>query len=205
MATETKRDADTRAGIEHGPIQADYLGMSLRLSELDVENQTYFRYCASHDFRLQRCCGCEQLRYPPMPGCPWCASHESEWVKVDGRGEVHSYTEIYQAIQPGFADRLPYLVAIVELDVQKGQPTAQEGLRVVGNLVDGEGRLAAPAEIGELGIGTRVRLVFTDVADGLSLPQWMIDEEANRSVSRPWRWDASEAADLPEGSSAPVA
>ncbi len=204
MTTQTKRRADTRGGIEPGPIHADYLGMSLRVSELDVENQTFFRYCASHDFRLQRCCNCAQLRYPPMPGCPWCASHESEWTKVDGRGEVHSYTEIYQAIQPGFADRLPYLVAIVDLDVQKGQPTAQEALRVVGNLVDGEGRFASLAEIGKFGIGARVRLVFTDVAPGLSLPQWTIDEQANRSASRPWRWDVNDTGGLPEDSSAPA-
>ncbi|MFM0045614.1 Zn-ribbon domain-containing OB-fold protein [Paraburkholderia sediminicola] len=183
--------ADFRAGGAPAPIQAEYLGMSLRLSELDVENLTYFRYCASHHFHLQRCCGCQLLRYPPMPGCPWCACPESEWSEVDGRGEVHSYTEIYKAIQPGFAESLPYLVAIVDLDVQKGRPSAQEALRVVGNLVDGEGRLASPAEIAKLGIRTRVRLVFTDVAPGLSLPQWTIDEDASRSAVRPWRWDAA--------------
>ena len=39
-----------------------------------------------------------------------------------------------------------------------------------------------------VGIGTRVRMVFSDVAPGLSLPQWTLDESAVQPVS-PWRAD----------------
>ena len=38
-----------------------------------------------------------------------------------------------------------------------------------------------------VGIGTRVRMVFTDVAAGLSLPQWTIDEAATQPA-KPWRY-----------------
>jgi hypothetical protein len=38
----------------------------------------------------------------------------------------------------------------------------------------------------EIGIGTRVRMVFTDVAPGLALPQWTIDESA--AGGTPWRY-----------------
>ena len=38
-----------------------------------------------------------------------------------------------------------------------------------------------------VGIGTRVRMVFTDVAPGLALPQWTIDEGATQP-DKPWRY-----------------
>jgi hypothetical protein len=39
----------------------------------------------------------------------------------------------------------------------------------------------------QVGIGTRVRMVFTDVAEGLSLPQWTIDEAAQQPANV-WRY-----------------
>jgi len=38
-----------------------------------------------------------------------------------------------------------------------------------------------------VGIGTRVRLVFSDVAEGLSLPQWTLDATA-KQPDQPWRY-----------------
>jgi hypothetical protein len=38
----------------------------------------------------------------------------------------------------------------------------------------------------KVGIGTRVRMVFSDVAPGLALPQWTIDETAPPGT--PWRY-----------------
>ena len=38
----------------------------------------------------------------------------------------------------------------------------------------------------KVGIGTRVRMVFSDVAPGLALPQWTIDEAAPAAM--PWRY-----------------
>jgi uncharacterized OB-fold protein len=168
-------------------IQAQYLGMPLDVSDLDVENLEYFRHCARHDFHLQACTDCGLLRYPPTTACPWCASPEARWVAVEGRGTVHSYTEVHHAIQPAFKDKVPYLVVLVELDTQKGQPSEHEALRVIGNLTTPDGGLAPPALVRRVGIGSRLRLVFTEIAPGLALPQWTIDE----SVPQPatvWRY-----------------
>jgi hypothetical protein len=115
-------------------ISANYLGMPLEINDLDHENLDYFAYCAKHDFRLQRCASCNLFRYPPSSACPWCAELVSEWVSVEGRGTVHSYTEIHHAIQPAFKQYTPYLVLLVELDTQSGKPTKEEGLRMIGNL-----------------------------------------------------------------------
>jgi uncharacterized protein len=168
-------------------IQATYLGMPLSIDELDNENPTYFAHCARHDFRLQKCDDCGLLRYPPTTGCPWCASPKATWAPVEGRGEVHSYEEVHHAIQPAFKGHTPYMVLLVDLDTQKGQPSEDEALRVIGNLTSPDGTLAPPDMVRQVGIGTRVRMVFTDVADGLFLPQWTIDGAATQPT-KPWRY-----------------
>src|ERR1700719_4182352 len=115
-------------------IAAHYLGMPLEINDLDHANLDYFAHCAKHDFRLQRCTSCKLFRYPPSTACPWCAELDSEWMSVEGRGTVHSYTEVHHAIQPAFKPYTPYLVLLVELHTQSGKPTREEGLRVIGNL-----------------------------------------------------------------------
>jgi hypothetical protein len=69
--------------------------------------------------------------------------------------------------------------------VQKGKPTEHEALRVVGNLATPDGKLAPPELVRQVGIGTRVRMVFSDVAPGLSLPQWVLDDGQQEKV---WRY-----------------
>ena len=198
-------------------IRANHLGMPLDISELDRENLTYFQYCAAHAFHLQACDACALIRYPPSTACPWCASPDARWVPVEGRGTVHSYTEVHHAIQPAFRAHAPYLILLVKEGARiglgtgraasafiaalgarhrqglriSGVPTsrasADEALRVVGNLATADGLLAPPDMIRNVGIGTRVRMVFTDVTSGLALPQWTIDEAAPRSAP-PWRY-----------------
>ncbi len=170
-------------------IAADYLGMRLELDELDVENTTYFRYCAAHDFHLQACEACGLIRYPPGTACPWCGCPGLRWVAVEGRGSVHSYTQVDHAIQPAFKAFVPYVILLVDLDAQKGQPTEHEALRIVGNLTTADGTLAPPELVRAVGIGTRVRMVFRDIAPGLSLPQWTIDEAATQPS--PWHYPQS--------------
>ncbi|MFL5265176.1 MAG: Zn-ribbon domain-containing OB-fold protein, partial [Stellaceae bacterium] len=111
-------------------IRGEYMGMGLTLDDLDIENVEYFRHCAEHDFHLESCTQCGRLRYPPTTACPWCATLESSWRKVEGKGAVHSYSEVHHAIQPAFRGKTPYLILLVDLDTQKGEPTADEALRV---------------------------------------------------------------------------
>jgi uncharacterized OB-fold protein len=168
-------------------ISARYLGMSVGIDDLDVENLTYFRHCAAHAFHLQACAECGLLRYPPTTACPWCMSRAAAWRPVEGAGSVHSYTEVHHAIQPAFKPLTPYLVLLVDLDTQKGVPTQHDALRVIGNLTTPDGKLAPPEMVKQVGIGTRVRMVFTDVAPGLSLPQWTL-AEGGLGPARPWRY-----------------
>src|SRR6478672_12927820 len=155
--------------------RGEYLGMPLQIDDLDQENLAYFRYAATGEFRLQRGCKSGLLRYPPTTACPWTRDREYEWVRVEGKGTVHSYVEVHHAIQPAFRTHVPYMILLVDLDTQKGKPSEHEALRVVGNLTTPDGMLAPPDMVKRVGIGSRMRMVFSDVGPGLSLPQWTID------------------------------
>ncbi|MBV9861727.1 MAG: OB-fold domain-containing protein [Alphaproteobacteria bacterium] len=167
--------------------RAEHLGMTLTVDDLDVENLEYFRHCAAHQFHLQQCTECGRLRYPPTTACPWCAAPGVRWTQVEGKGTVHSYTEVHHAIQPAFRGHTPYLILLVDLDTQKGEPTPEEALRVAGNLCTPDGRLAPPDIVKRVGIGSRVRMVFTDLGPDLALPQWTLDE-ASPQPEKPWRY-----------------
>jgi uncharacterized OB-fold protein len=166
---------------------ASYLGMNLGVSDLDVENKEYFRYCAERRFHLQACDACKLLRYPPTTACPWCSNAESHWMPVNARGTVHSYTEVHHAIQPAFKAHTPYLILLVDLDTQKGVPSEHEALRVVGNYTDAEGRLAGPDAVKKIGIGSHVRMVFSGAGPSMAVPQWTLDETAAQPA-QPWRY-----------------
>ena len=173
--------------------------MPLAVSDLDAENQEYFRYCGQGEFRLQRGRQSGLLRYPPTTACPWTRDREYDWVPVDGRGTVHSYTEVHHAIQPAFRAFTPYLILLVDLDTQRGQPTEHEALRVAGNLVTPDGDMAPPELVAQVGIGTRVSMVLVPAepsgegeADDtdhlpLAIPNWTIDPDADQPADV-WRY-----------------
>jgi hypothetical protein len=168
-------------------LQGDYLGMRLTIEDVDKENMAFFHYCAQGDFRLQKGKRSGLLRYPPTTACPWTRDREYEWVSVEGKGTVHSYVEVHHAIQPAFRAHVPYMILLVDLDTQKGEPTEHEALRVAGNLLTADGEFAPPEMIRKVGIGTRVRMIFKKVSDGFALPHWTIDEEAEQPAN-PWRY-----------------
>ena len=165
------------------PIKADYLGMSLSIDDLDGENLAYFKHCAEHNFHLQACEDCKLLRYPPTTACPWCMSRQAKWVPVEGKGAVHSYTR--------GASRHPAGVQGAHaLPDPAGRPRHPEGQ------ADASTRPCAwsatwrrPTASSrrrrwckKVGIGTRVRMVFADVAPGLALAA--VDHRRGRQAAR---------------------
>lgn len=89
------------------------------------------------------------------------------------------------AAKPGFAKYTPYMVVLVELDTQRGQPGAHEGPHILANLVTPDGALATPEQVAQVVIGTRLRMAFTQIAPEMALLQWTIDPDA--PAVKPWR------------------
>ncbi len=169
------------------PLKGEYLGMPVSVGDLDRENQTFFRYCGDHELRLQRCEACGKMRTPPTTACPFCSGPDATWVPVSGRGTLYSYGEVHHAIQPVFRQFAPYLLLLVELDEQRGEPGEHDGLRFIGNLASEDGELASPEQVSQVGIGTRLKVVFKDVGEGIAQPLWMVDAEADQPAN-PWRY-----------------
>ena len=177
-------------------IEGSYLGMPVELNDRETYNVEYFGHCARGDFRLQCCLSCSLCRYPPSPSCPWCAHALARWQAVPGFGTVHSYMEVQHAVQPAFRPYAPFQILLVELDAQRGLPGAGDALRMIGNLATPDGVLAPPSLAESVGIGTRVRMVFTPIAPGLSLPQWSVDETAAQPIAA-WRYPGLDAGSSP--------
>jgi hypothetical protein len=160
----------------------EYRGMNLVIPENDSEWREYFAEARKHRLVVRRCQSCGLLRYPPTAACPWCMELGFTWEPLSGRGTIYSYEIVVHAIQPGFKEMAPYAVVLVELDEQRGKPTADEGLRVVGNLVTPDFKPEAEVNVG---IGKRVRVVFQDLADHIALPQFTLSDEP--AAGTPWR------------------
>jgi uncharacterized protein len=153
----------------------EYRGMNLVIPENDSEWREHFKLARQrHALSLRACAQCHLMRYPPMHACPWCQSLDWKWQEVSGKGTIHSYEVVHHAIQPGLKDWTPCAVVLVELDEQRGTPTADEALRIIANLVTADG---APEPEANVAIGKRVRAVFHDLSDDFALPQFTLSGE----------------------------
>lgn len=160
----------------------EYRGMNLIVPENDSEWKEYFQAVRQHRLVMRKCAACGLMRYPPTHACPWCTALEWTWQEVSGKGTIHSYEIVVQAIQPGFRDWAPYPVVLVELDEQRGQPTPDEGLRLIANLVRPD---FTPEREENVAIGKRVRVVFQDLSAEIALPQFTLSDEPPEG--RVWR------------------
>jgi len=161
----------------------EYKDLLLNLSEQDTEYTGYFEAAQQHKLVVKKCLDCELLRGEPGAGCPWCSSMRSEWYEVSGKGTIYSYQIIPHAILPGFRDWTPYPVVLVELDEQSGAPKEHDGLRITANLLDEN---MNPENEENVAIGKRVNVVFLDMENGLTLPQFTLSSEQPEGAV--WRY-----------------
>jgi len=164
------------------PQPVSYRGMSLIVPDNDSEWNEYFAHARQHKLMARACTACGLMRYQPTHARWRCREVGLARKEVSGRGRIHSYEVVMHAIQPGFKDITPYTVVLVELDEQRGQPTPDEALRIIGNLVKPD---FTPEDEAKVEIGKRVRVAFQDVAEHFALPQFTLTDEA--SVGRVWR------------------
>jgi len=61
------------------------------------------------------CPSCEEKIFPPRDVCPHCGGQARDKYELSGKGEVFSYTKMYDA-PAGFEGQAPYTVALVKLE-----------------------------------------------------------------------------------------
>ena len=89
--------------------------MTAILPAVDELNRPFWDGCREGELRLQRCT-CGHLRYPIATVCPRCLSTGYTWEAVSGLGRIFSFAVFRHAYNEAWRDRIPYAVAIVELD-----------------------------------------------------------------------------------------
>ena len=111
---------------------------------------------------LQRCQSCGHFQHPPYATCVNCISTDLKFGPVPGIGTIYAYTIMYHAGDRRFAAAIPYASIIVELDAAKGA-------LLVGNLLD--------VPYTEAKVGRRVEVVFQQLNDDITLPQFRLTQE----------------------------
>jgi uncharacterized OB-fold protein len=123
------------------------------LPQPSPESEPFWEACRREELQLQRCTACGAFRFPPAGLCPECWGREAAWVRLSGRARVHSFVVYRRAYRPVFQERIPYVVAVVELE---------EGPRFLTQLVEVD-----PADVQ---VGEPVEVVFVPTAEGFRLP-----------------------------------
>jgi len=117
----------------------------------------YWERTKAHELWLMRCKECHRAYFYPRPLCPYCFSRNTEWFQSSGRGRLYAFAIVHRAPHPAFADLVPYIAALVELE---------DGVRIPTNLVGVE---PDPARVK---IGMPVQVLFEDANEKISLPKF---------------------------------
>ncbi|HYB92461.1 MAG TPA: Zn-ribbon domain-containing OB-fold protein [Candidatus Binataceae bacterium] len=105
----------------------------------------YWDGLKAHEVRIQQCAERGHWVFFPRIHCPVCASRNLVWRTVSGEGKLYTFTVARIPTMPEFADEMPQILAVVELD---------EGPHINTNIVG--------ADPSSLKVGQRVRPVFDD-------------------------------------------
>ena len=98
-----------------------------------------------HRLTIQRCSDCQGWVFYARSHCPHCLSDKLTWQEIPGKGQIYSYTIARLPTLSEFADEVPQLLAVIQLD---------EGPRINTTLV------GIPPE--KIVVGMRVKPVFDD-------------------------------------------
>lgn len=91
-------------------------------------SEPYWTGLSQGELRFQRCVACGHAWLPPREECPRCLAADWRWEVAAGEGKVISWVVYHHAFHEALEDRLPYNVALVQLD---------EGPRVITNITGG--------------------------------------------------------------------
>ena len=123
---------------------------------ISADTKAFWEGCKAHKLLLQRCHHCGKVIWPAQYLCPDCLSEDLELTEMSGRGTVYSWEVFRRAFHPAMEEKLPYVVAAVDLE---------EGARMITNLVD--------CELGQLRCGLPVELRWCD-GDEYTRPVFVI-------------------------------
>jgi len=123
----------------------------------DATSQFFWDGCQQDQLLIQQCNNCGIYTHWPRPMCRHCLSFDLSPKQVSGRGTVYTFTICRQSFHPWFHDKLPYVLAVIEL-------VEQPGLRLVSNIID--------IPVDDVRVGMEVEVHFDHIDDDLTLPMF---------------------------------
>jgi len=122
------------------------------LPTISGETKPYWDNCRRGRLLIQKCDSCGEYQFYPRGICANCWSNDIQWITSSGKGTVWTFTVTYQNGTPGFAEDVPYVLALVELE---------EGVRMFTNIVECDPRSVT--------IGMPVEVTFIQATDQISV------------------------------------
>lgn len=123
------------------------------LPVIDHDSAPYWEAAQEGRLDIPLCGDCGKHHFYPRAICPHCHSDNLKFDTVSGRGEVHIFTIARRPAGPAFAEDVPYVVALIELE---------EGPRMMSRI-----QTDNPESVQ---IGARVEVTFVKATDEISFP-----------------------------------
>ena len=123
------------------------------LPTISGETKPYWDHCRRGQLLVQKCDSCGEYQFYPRGICANCWSNDIQWITSSGKGTVWTFTVTYQNGTPGFAEDVPYVLALVALE---------EGVRMFTNIVECDPRSVT--------IGMPVEVTFVQATNQISVP-----------------------------------
>lgn len=117
------------------------------------DTQAYWDATRDKKLMLQRCTSTGKFQFYPRAASIHDLGAPVEWVEASGKGTVYAVSVQYRPANPLMKDKVPYAVALVELE---------EGVRMMSNIVNCD---AESVEVGQ-----PVKLTWEALSDGRHLP-----------------------------------
>ncbi len=111
--------------------------------EATKEKKLMYQYCTATD---------KPVFYPRQIS-PYSLKETLEWRESSGKGEVYAVTVVHKPTMPMYMPKVPYAVAIVELD---------EGYRMMSEIVN--------ADVEKVKVGDRVKVTWEELSGGKNYP-----------------------------------
>jgi uncharacterized OB-fold protein len=125
------------------------------LPQPDPVTQFFWDGIARGELRMQRCRSCGRFQHYPKVLCRNCQSDDLGDDAVSGRATLYTWTVAVQPFHPFYVDRIPFILATVELD-------EQPGLMFMTQLVE--------CTEDDLQIGMPLEVTFVELSPELTLP-----------------------------------
>lgn len=129
--------------------------VELPLPRPSIETQPFWDAVQERRLVMPKCERCGQVTFPPTVACRACGGDAFTWTELSGRGTVYSFVVYHRVYHPAFKDKVPYVVAVVELE---------EGPRLISNVVG--------MPIDEVRCDLPVTVVYEEVRDGYLIPKF---------------------------------